>query len=466
MTRAAQRVLEMGSNPNPISMMSNSKYVPTRVELGDEYLMLRKRGSVFWIDYQGPDGSRIRKSSKRREEAGAVQFAEDFLNGRLQARFGAHHDVSPHELTLEELFRRYVEHLVQRYQADGDIVRATVRKAALVADTACAVWGRELIAENVDQDALSTYRRRMAAGLDVPRRFEALLAEDPLPSGPLRVIRRCTERQKTVRDDLTMIRTAFNWAARVKAREHWLLNENPFNRLRIPGVSEPQYQPRTSAERASRVLEYSDQVDDTGRLRMLSLIIRYTGRRRTEVEQMTVGDVRFERSAVEDALEVAYQETLPAEVWTDGALFFPAERNKQRLDWVVPLAPDVRAELEAYLRGLPDLVVGLGGSRNDALSAEAPLFPAQSDPARPVSNSWVTARFRDAEAAARRAGFDVPSKKGAVFHPWRRLFASERIHLGKEYVGAVAGWKVGDRHAIVRYIGDARRVLKVACYRD
>ena len=65
-----------------------------------------------------------------------------------------------------------------------------------------------------------------------------------------------------------------------------------------------------------------------------------------------------------------------------------------------------------------------------------PRCPAHRDPAKPSRRETAAKWLLRAERLAGQ-----PKVKGGVFHPYRRLFASERRGLPDVDVAAAAGWK-------------------------
>jgi integrase len=79
--------------------------------------------------------------------------------------------------------------------------------------------------------------------------------------------------------------------------------------------------------------------------------------------------------------------------------------------------------LEAYQRDHPRI-------------GDAPMFPAATDGSRPATKETAGYWLRRAEE---RAG--VPKLERGQFHPYRRLWASERRHLPAQDVAAAGGWR-------------------------
>ena len=113
-----------------------------------------------------------------------------------------------------------------------------------------------------------------------------------------------------------------------------------------------------------------------------------------------------------------------ADSMPDGAIHWSAETDKVGLLHVTPISEPVRAELDRYLRAHPRI-------------GEAPLFPSDEADGTPLRTDVSARWLLDAEAAA-----ELPKLEQGVWHPYRRLWASERKHLPPDVDVAAAGsWK-------------------------
>jgi hypothetical protein len=87
-----------------------------------------------------------------------------------------------------------------------------------------------------------------------------------------------------------------------------------------------------------------------------------------------------------------------------------------------PIGPDARAELERYIAANPRV-------------GDVPLFPSVRDPSRSlprvVAERWL---LRPEQLA------ELPKLRGGIFHPYRRLWATERKHLPDADVAEAGGW--------------------------
>lgn len=112
-----------------------------------------------------------------------------------------------------------------------------------------------------------------------------------------------------------------------------------------------------------------------------------------------------------------------AEHMPHGAIRWAAEHDKQGLLFISPISAKARAELDKYLRRSPRM-------------GPVPLFPAPRGGSKSIRRETAARWLLKAEKLA-----GLPKIKGGVYHPYRRLFASERRHLPDLDVAAAAGWK-------------------------
>jgi integrase len=169
--------------------------------------------------------------------------------------------------------------------------------------------------------------------------------------------------------------------------------------------------PVATHARYVKTLEQADAVDPTGRLRCILSIARYTGRRETAVCSVTADAVLLAPDRIGRRLaELGRDEGLAAHM-PNGAIHWPGDTDKEGVDRVTPLSAAARAALDAYLRQNPKV-------------GSVPLFPAERNVDQPVTRTTATGWLLKAE---RRAG--LPKLAGAAYHPYRRLWASERAEL-------------------------------------
>jgi integrase len=141
-------------------------------------------------------------------------------------------------------------------------------------------------------------------------------------------------------------------------------------------------------------------------LDLLDLVVG-TGRRITAVLSLRYEDLQLERS--------------PS--YPHGAIRWPSETDKEGREMVVPISPVVRDALDRVSGDRP----GIG---------RAYLFPSMTDRSRPLGRHTATAWLKKCQILA---GLE-PLNNG-VWHPFRRMWATERKHLPDVDVAEAGGWK-------------------------
>ncbi|HEY9429358.1 MAG TPA: tyrosine-type recombinase/integrase, partial [Gemmatimonadaceae bacterium] len=99
------------------------------------------------------------------------------------------------------------------------------------------------------------------------------------------------------------------------------------------------------------------------------------------------------------------------------------EDDKKGYDTVAPISRAAREALDTYLR-------------RGARAGDVPLFPGQQDATKPVTKETAGYWLTRAEKLA-----NLPHFARGGFHPFRRLWASERRHLPAQDVAAAGGWR-------------------------
>jgi hypothetical protein len=110
---------------------------------------------------------------------------------------------------------------------------------------------------------------------------------------------------------------------------------------------------------------------------------------------------------------------------------------------LTPLAAPARVALDAYLR-------------QAAIVGGAPLFPSGRAPGVPMHKNMASYYLLRAERRARLAKLDRGS-----WHPYRRLWASERKHRSDVDVARAGGWRTIGVMRQSYQLADAQTVLSV-----
>jgi integrase len=219
---------------------------------------------------------------------------------------------------------------------------------------------------------------------------------------------------RRVEADLKWLRWVLNWGAKWRDREgRYLLPENAVRGYEIPVEKNPR-RPVATQDRYEALRAVSDDVSmevrwDSGREKRRSYlselldIVSGTGRRISAVLQLRYHDLRLD-------------------VEPHGAIRWPADTDKERKEWLVPISPSVRATLDRVLLDRP----GIGA---------AFLFPSPTDRTQPVTYERVRTWLYKAEKLA-----GLPKQQGSLWHAFRRKWATERKHMSPADVARAGGW--------------------------
>lgn len=373
------------------------------------------RGGRYWLDVRIKDRPRQRVSADTADrtvaEGKALALARSIAEQRLLG-------VEPQRLTLAQLFQQYREH--KGRTLDGQWKKGAETRARLFLDA----WGASFPIVQLSQSSVDTYcAERRAQRVAPPRRARADDAPPPPPRPPLR--------DGALDADFRWLSSVFNWGTKHKLPSgKRLLDVNPLHDCQWPREKNVR-RPIASHDRYLKTLAKVGEVDPTGRLRLILALARYTGRRESAILHLRASDVLLSRERIVAALSAAGMDERLTDHMPHGAIRWSAETDKQGVLHIAPLAQAARTELETYLAANPRL-------------GDVPLFPSPKS-RRPVDRASadlpisrvVAARWLlRAEALA-----GVPKLAGGTFHPYRRLWASERKHLADVDVATAGGWK-------------------------
>jgi integrase len=218
-------------------------------------------------------------------------------------------------------------------------------------------------------------------------------------------------RQTAVHRDLTTLRTMLRWArtvATADGQRRWL-EVDPLEGLRFEKERSPK-RPLASPERYETTLKgvrqlAANEPHKRGRLRWVRLelalfLARTTGRRRGAIVGLRWEDIDFRQRRI---------------TWR-------AAHDKKRVEWVTPMSA-------AAMHQLRQLQRKLGG-------VTGYLFPSKRNPSGHIPGDLLGEWLRDAERKAK-----LPKLHGGLWHPYRRGWASERMHFPLKAVADAGGWK-------------------------
>ena len=357
------------------------------------------RSGIYHIEYRDPNSAppnyRYRtKSLKHRDLARARRQAKERVR-QIEAGLDPDRDIVP---TVDRVLAYYkTHHTPSKCDSEQD---ADERRTQL--------WTRWLGASR----DLSTLRLADWNNFIEARRPGAIDSRGRKIMDPQK---RRSVRNGTVIGDLIFLRAVINWACKWQDEDgRYLMVENPTRGFDMPKERNP-LRPVATRDRYEAILKKADEItwqvlwgDKPAMvrtyLRELLMIVAGTGRRISAVCQLRFDDLRLDQGG------------------PHGSIRWPADTDKMGKEFVTPINHDVRAALDSILAERPGI-------------AHAPLFPGARDRSQPIRADVASKWLLEAE---RLAG--VPKQKGGLWHPYRRMWASERKHLSVKDVAAAGGW--------------------------
>jgi hypothetical protein len=355
---------------------------------------LFQKAATWWADIRlGTERQRfsLRTSERTTAEVNARALATEIATRELLG-------VTSSTLTLAQLFAAYDEHKGRALEGQWQRQAASRQRAFL------AAWGGATRVVAISQTSIDEYARRR-------RQLYAA-------AHPGRVLR-----DGALDGDCRWLSSVMNWAHAHRLPDgKRLLDANPLEDVVWPREKNVR-RPVASDDRYTRTLAVAHVVDDTGRFRLALAFARHTGHRIDAILRLRVSDVLRTPAAVRAAVVDCGLNEADAEHMPHGAVRWRAETDKMGMLHVAPLSPAMRAELDAYLATLPRI-------------GDAPLFPAERNGDRSVRRFTATKWLLRAERLA-----ELPKLAGGLWHPYRRLWATQYKHLPDVDVAAVGGWK-------------------------
>lgn len=434
-------------NPPP-SLPMPKAWTKTISHMGVD-VRLYERGGAIWRAvklgrvtsengraYTQTDRRSLKHSDRALAERQAKALAESIAEARLTGRDSG-------KLTLGQLFATYRLHKL----ADLSEVRQREVRSKMAMFT--EAWGRDLDLADLDQSKVDTYCRL--------RRTLAVVSPG-MKAAADGTRRRGYRTPKPVRDgaldaDFRWLASVVNWATRKRLNGTLVLASSPLHGLTWPKEANKR-RPVASHERYTRTMDHVDAVDPAGRLRTILVLARYTGRRESALCALQASDLLLSRPRVAAALAEAGMDERLAEHMPHGAIRWRAASDKMGLLFISPISAPAREALDLYLR-------------QSARVGDVPLFPApklrkveDADGVREeevsIGRETVMKWLVRAEKLA-----ELPKLKGGVFHPYRRLWATERKHMPDVDVAAAGGWKDTQALRLSYQHADAATVLRV-----
>jgi integrase len=345
----------------------------------------------------------------------AVQQAEELALRRLKGEEA----VRRQEITLRMLFAYYRRHRTPTKAAStqsADAARIGLWQNVLGADRA---------PETVSAGEIERFIERRRSG-EIDARGNAVPKDERRSVG-----------DRTMGADIRWLAGVFRWGQRWRLADGtYLVKENPIRGVPIPKEKNPR-RPLATRDRYEALRAVSDQVmmtatgegkreETRSSLSELLDIAVGTGRRISAVCQLEYRDLQLGAGPY-------------------GAIVWRAEADKTGRRTVVPIAQSVRAAIDRVLKERP----GIGA---------APLFPSPRDPAQSLRYELASDWLREAERLAK-----LKHLPGGCWHPYRRLWATERKGLPLVDVAAAGGWASPRMLMEVYMQPDEATLLAVVC---
>ena len=218
---------------------------------------------------------------------------------------------------------------------------------------------------------------------------------------------------RTVGRDQEWLRGVMLWARKWRVNGRPLLDTNPMHGFPIAREKNVR-RPVATDDRYEATRAVSDD---------LMMDVRRNGRRlqtRSYLSEL-LDIVNGTGRRISAVIRLRFCDLCPNE-GPHGAILWPADTDKERREWLVPINASVRAALNRINSGHP----GVG---------TAYLFPSPRNPRRPVSKDLVSGWLERAEAMA-----GLPKLDGSLWHAYRRKWATSRKGLPDVDVAVAGGW--------------------------
>ena len=228
---------------------------------------------------------------------------------------------------------------------------------------------------------------------------------------------RQTVGKRTVGKDLEWLRSVLLWACRWQDEDgRFLMRENPARGFPIPKERNPR-RPIVTRDLLEVLLQQVRNVKmaawiDGKRRQVVSYLpeliaLAYgTGRRISPILGLRACD-----------LDLRSTDARPY-----GGIKWPGDLDKQGKAWFAPIGPEVRVAVDAILQRRP--IIG-----------RAYLFPSPRNKRLPVSKDLASAWLEKCYDLA-----EIPKPEQGAWHPFRRMWATERKHWPIQDVMAAGGW--------------------------
>jgi integrase len=373
-------------------------------------LFQKRKGGVFYRAVYVPGSNGCdRKALGTSDKAEAEQLAKQLMAALLRedeasptTQIGVVRPRTQETITLRVLWERYSKEC-EEFLDNSQESRADAERSVRFLT---AVLGAERDVQTISARDVAQYAARRQRGgirLTLPDKRKSEGTSTPTITGPVR--------QSSIHHDLATLRVMLRWACRVVTSDgqyRWL-ERNPLDGLRFQQERSPR-RPVASRERYTATQAAIRQLITSEprpryrirwiRLELALFLARSTGRRRGAIAAVQWEDVDF----------------------TQHRITWRAEHDKKRVEWVTPMSAAVMDELRQFQRKLGTI--------------SGYLFPSKRHPSGHIPADMLGQWLRDAEQRAK-----LPKLAGGLWHPYRRGWATERMHFPLKAVADAGGWK-------------------------
>lgn len=411
--------------------MARKKAWSKNLEVHGVHCRIYDRGGVLWFAWSGERGrSRNgRRSLKTKDRVLAEQVARNLAADEAR---GLVTGVSSDKITIGQLFAAYSDRRMPKLSAKMQKWAATTRDLFLRA------WGADELVQNIDQTRVDEFaRERMSAILTPDEGGRKVRGKIPAKGGrkPRAV------KASTVQADLRWLSSVLNWGRGFRVNGKPMLVSNPLDTVERPKDQNIR-RPRASVERYTATLPHTNTIDDTGRLRLALVLVRFQGHRISATLSLNASDLLLTPERIREALAAIGEAEADVDEMPHGAILWQAAHDKIGRTHITPMHSTTREEVEGYLRQNPKL-------------GDAPLFPADGAPHVRLRSDVASRWLRKAEGLAQ-----LPKLEGGVWHPYRRLFATRLRHLPDIDAARAGGWKTPQAMKLSYQQAEASGVLR------
>jgi hypothetical protein len=336
------------------------------------------------------------------------------------------------DLTIGEVFDAYRE-LRCKY-----LTRETARAIITTMTYFSWAWGRDTRVADINQPLVDEFVAVRTRGISAPE-LSIRSAEGVALS--------------TIHSQLCRLRTILNYVGGLRHEGRPVLAGNALAGICFPDPGPNVRRPVANARRYALYLEFEPLLyarlerEHTrlripiprGMYRLLLVLTRETGHRIGAIRRLRFRHLLLMEEQVRSALAEAggFHEEDWVESWPAGAIYWPPDTDKKKYARVTPVSRRVRSEIDQYIaryyNGNPD----------------AYLFPDPWHPRRCLTAGLAWKWMGVLEEMIRDRGHSFPKLVLGQYHPFRRMWRSERSGaFDPKLIKMVGGWAVDSGSAM------------------